>query len=164
MTLREQLEAIEDALKDFARDNAATVVVANDVEHLFQIIGEGAGTCRVGILFVSEKPRSGEHSDLLNRVDRVFHVGIARRRGYNLVPGDSLTEDTASGAPMCDLLESARDAIKSIVMADFDEPLPHYGGTELMTMNGQVVDAYRLEFSMAADLPDPETEDTAEDA
>ena len=157
MTIRDQLNAIADSLKDWAAKNGAVPIIANDVTHLFQLMAEGPGKCRAAILFMSEKPRDPENSDCTGRVDRIYHIGVARHRGPNAVKGDSLTQDTAAGPALCDLIEDARDAVRCLLQSDLDEESPYYGGIELMTLDGQTIDAYRIEITLAADIKELET-------
>ena len=162
MTISEQLQQIVDGLADFAQENKAQVKIAHDVPHLFKILGDGPGACRVAILFAGEVCRGGDlHSDISGRADRKFWIAFSR--GYTLesYAGKSLVEGVAGGKPMFDLIEEGRTAIREIQFTGTDEPIPYYKSIELLTFEGVTLDAYRVEIEVAADignnLDNPET-------
>lgn len=162
MTIAEQLQQIVAGLAAFAQENKAQVKIAHDVPHLFKILGDGPGACRVAILFAGEVCRGdGIHRDISGRVDRKFWVAFSR--GYTLesYSGKSLVEGVAGGKPMFDLIEEGRTALRLIAFTGTDEPIPYYNGTELLTFEGVTLDAYRVEIEVAADignnLDNPET-------
>ena len=153
MTIADQLNLIKSGLDAFAQENKAQIKIAHDVPHLFKILGDGPGACRVAILFAGEVCRGGDlHQDISGRVDRKFWVAFSR--GYTLesYSGKSLVEGVAGGKPMFDLIEEGRTALREILFTGTDEPIPYYTSTELLTFEGVTLDAYRVEIIVAADI------------
>ena len=87
MTIAEQLQQIVAGLAAFAQENKAQVKIAHDVPHLFKILGDGPGACRVAILFAGEVCRGdGIHRDISGRVDRKFWVAFRAATRWKVIP------------------------------------------------------------------------------
>ena len=140
------------ALADWHKTVGGSCKIANDEPHLFAILGENPGAPRSAILFDEENPRSGELNDVLGRVDRKFIIAISRGRGFNLNLGDSLTKGVAGGQPMFELVEQAREVIRSMRFGG-DEEVPYYVGSKRLQFQGVTTDAYAIMISLAADIP-----------
>lgn len=169
MTIAEQSKAIVAALKDWAVPNKGRAFMAGDPIHLLDELRSKPGSPSAGVLFIEELAR-GEHPEL-GRVDRSFKVVISRGRSFKLVPGESLTEGAAGGPPMFDLAEQAREiilAMRADAAAMGDNPwsedqLPTYKGIRQFEINGMILDAYEVSFTIPAQItfqsPVPATSD-----
>jgi len=154
MTIKDQIQQIADALAAWHRSVGGAVKIANDEPHLFQILGETPGAVRSAILFDEELPRSAELSDVLGRVDRKIMVAISRGRSLALNQGDSLMKGVGDGKPMFELVESAREVLRSLRFPDVDEAAPAYLGARRLQFQGVTTDAYAITLGVVADIPD----------
>ncbi len=152
MTIRGTMQIILQALQVWAQENNGSVHVANDVPHLFKLLGEAPGSPRAGILFAGETIRDPENADVTGRVDRKFWVAVSRGHSLQSYNGKSLMDGIAGGLPMFDLVESARDALREILLQGPGENAPYYMGIELLNFEGVTLDCYRIEIVLAADI------------
>lgn len=154
MTIKEQMNKIIAALGEWCKTNNGSVKIANDVPHLFTILGVNPGSPRTAILFAGEVMRSPDRPET-GRVDRKYWIAVSRGRGFLVEQGKSLTEGVGGGAPMFQLVEEAREIVRAIRGATAaDEPLPYYISIELMAFEGVTTDTYRLEVVFASDIPE----------
>ena len=155
MTIAEQLKAIEKALLGWVKQYSGSAKIANDVPHLFTILGVKPGAPRCAILFAGETPRSTNFEDVAGRVDRKYWIAVSRGRGFLLEQGKSLVDGVAGGPAMFELVEEAREIVRALRGAGTeDEPSPYYRGIELMAFEGVTTDTYRIEVILAADIPE----------
>lgn len=164
--IKDQLNIIRTGLGNWAKENNAAINVAHGKSHMFKILGTDAGSPRVAIMVFGEKPRNETYSDVSGRVDRKYWIAISR--GYTLesYSGKSVVEGLAGGKPMVDLIEELRTALRSLQFPQTDEPVPYYGGFELMNFDGISLDAYYIEITVAdeignnVDIPEPNFPET----
>ncbi len=152
MTIRENILAIQAGLQTWAQANAGSVHIANDVPHLFKLLGEAPGAPRIGILFAGETIRDEANADVTSRVDRKFWIACSRGFSLQAYPGKSLVEGIAKGRPMFDLIEDAREAVRCVRFDVAGESIPYYKGIELLNFEGITLDCYRIEISVTADI------------
>jgi hypothetical protein len=155
MTIGEQLELTRDTLLPWAQEIKGRVEIAADPVHLLGLLGTSPGAPRIVVLFDAEEKR-GEYEET-GRVDRKFLVVVSRGRGFKLDPADALLEGVAGGKPLYDLVEEAREMVRQIQFeAATTEVRPDYKGTRRLQLEGMVVDAYQIEFTIGVQLPERE--------
>ena len=154
MTIKDQVKIIMAGLAVWAKQYGGAVHLAHDVPHLLKILGDNPGAPRAGVLVASEKPRNETYSDVEGRVDREIWVAISRGYTLEAYRGKSLIDGVAGGKPMFELLEAARDTLRGLRFDADAEPVPYYGGFELLTFEGVTLDSYRLKITIAADIGD----------
>ena len=154
MSIKEQIELMQAALNAWHETVGGSCKVANDEPNLFQILGEAPGAPRSAVLFDEENPRSTVVNDLLGRVDRKFIIAVSRGRGFKLESGDTLTKGVAGGAPMFELVEQAREVLRSLRLLGENEPVPYYLGSKRLQFQGVTTDAYAITIGLTADIPD----------
>jgi len=155
MTISEQLIKLRDALADWARENSGSVVVASDPVHLWNLLSTKPGAPRGILLFDSEEKR-GDIEEA-GRVDRKFLLVISRGRGFTADRADALTKGSAGGKPLFDLVEEAREIVRSIEVEspeEIDEVVTNHLRTARFDSGDLIVDAYQIEFSLATQLPE----------
>lgn len=152
MTISEQARQTREALAEWAQQFGGTAAVASDQVHMIDLLRTKPGGVFVGVLFETEDPR-GEH-DELGRVDRGFKVVVSRGRGFKLETGESLTEGSAGGPPMFGLVEGAREVVRLLRFTDeTTEVVPNYRGSGPFEVQGFILDAYEVRFSIGTQLP-----------
>lgn len=153
MTIAEQLRDVRAGLAEWAQTCGASVEIAADAVHLWHLLKGKPGAVRALLLFESEQKR-GEYEET-GRVDRKFLLILSRGRGFTLDPADNLVEGSAGGLPMYDVIESARDAVRALNADPQDETgerLVNYQQTVRVDAGELRVDAYQIEFSLAAQM------------
>ncbi len=107
------------------------------------------------MFFVEERPRSRNFGDVAGKVDRKFWICLSRGRGFSAELGKSLTEGVAGGKPMFVLVEQAREQARGIRLDDqtADDNRPVYQGIFPIEFEAATVDAYYVEITLAADIP-----------
>jgi hypothetical protein len=164
MTIAEQMQRFHAALAPWAQERGGTAAKAFDQVHALELLQLKPGGLLVAVMFESEDPR-GEN-DELGRVDRNFKVIVSRGRGFRLDTGESLVEQTSGGPPMFDLVEEAREVARRIRFnEDTTEVNPEYKGSGPFTVEGFVLDAFEVRFSIGTQIPtweDIENEEQAE--
>jgi hypothetical protein len=156
MTIDGQTKLLLKALEPWTADNGGSVKVANDKPHLFQILGAAPGAPRAAVYFVEERPRSRNFGDVAGKVDRKFWICVSRGRGFGAELGKSLTEGVAGGKPMFVLCEEARELARGVRLEDqtADDNRPVYKGVFPIEFKEAAVDAYSIELTLAADIPE----------
>jgi hypothetical protein len=156
MKIKDQMKLIVATLAPWVEANAGTIKIAGDKRHLFQLLGAAPGAPRAAVYFVEELPVSERFADVAGKVARKFWLCISRGRGFSLDQGISLTEGVAGGPPMFEPCEEARELVRGIRLADQNEDFnrPVYGGVFPVEFEGVTVDAYYIEFTLAADIPE----------
>jgi len=152
MSIRTNILAIKEGLNDWAKKYSGSVHIANDVPHLFKLLGESPGAPRIGILFAGETVRNEHDSDVSRRVDRKFWIAVSRGYSLQAWQGKSLVDGIAKGAPMFDLVEDARNSVLNVSFDIEAEPTPYYRGIELLNFGGVTLDCYRIEIAVGADI------------
>lgn len=134
MSIVDQLNAIKDALGDWARIYKGEVFIGADTGHVLTQIINKPGMVQAYVMLPSEDPY-GEHEEA-GMVLRTFLVVISRGRGLALDPGTNLLKQVGSQEPLYDIIENARDILRHMEMA-VDEDMGHDA------MNAEQVLAYR---------------------
>lgn len=159
MTITEQLLALRESFAEWAQGyRGGTAEVASDPFHLFALLAAKPGAVRA-CLFFKEELKRGEHEEA-GVVDRTFVAVISRGRGFQREPADSLIVDGRPGTPLFEIVEDARQLIRSFEFpADVTEVRPDVKRIELFPMPGDaVVDAYQIEFSIGCQLDEPSSQ------
>jgi len=142
---------IKSGLEDWRRTYNGQIHIAHDHAHLLKILGGDAGTPRIGILLYGEKPRNEADSDFETRMDRTFWIALSRGWTLESYAGKSLVEGIAGGPPLYQLLRDAKVAVRNLRFDADSEPVPYYKGYEMLTFEGQALDAYRIEITVTSD-------------
>lgn len=153
MTIGEHLKFIAAALTDWAQESKGRVEIAADPVHLLGLLGTSPGSPRCVVMFDGEDKR-GDFEES-GAVDRKFLVVVSRGRGFTLNPGDALTEGSAGGKPLYDLIEEGRETVRGLRFTAEGalETLPDYKGTRRLQVEEATVDAYQIEFTTGLLLP-----------
>lgn len=152
MTIAEQILFIAAGLKGWASSNKGDVHVASDVVELIDLLRQRPGAPRVGVMFQEELPRGDFYE--LGRVERTFKLVVARGRGLVLETGASLTQGAAGGKPMYQLVEETRETMRALRFdSEFCESVPVYKGSKPFEVQGVVLDAFEINFSVGCQLP-----------
>ena len=155
MTIKEQMEMVQDALNVWHKGVGGSCKIANDEPNLFQILGEAPGAPRTAILFDEEDPRDAENNDISGRVDRKFIIAVSRGRGFKLELGKTLTEGVAGGLPMFELVEQSREILRKLRVTEVpEESVPRYYGSKRLQFQGITTDAYAVTIGLPAQIPD----------
>ena len=160
MTIGAQLNCIKAKIDAWAKDSGATVQIAADLIDLFSMLAVTPGKVRVLIMFHGERKR-GEFEES-SMVDRTFWVSVGKGRSMSLKRGDDLVAPAAGGPPLFDVVEQVRQQLRDL---DFDgqttEEHINYRDCSPFNLEGYLVDAFNLEFSIGDVMPPPnQTEDT----
>jgi hypothetical protein len=150
VTIAEQAKLLKATLDSWAQTLGASVGVAKDPVDLVNILRTRPGAPTVAILFTDEEPRTD--FDELGRVDRTFKLVLSRGQGFSLDTGAALTDGTAGGQPMFDLVEQARELIRAARFPEA-EPRPYYKGASQFEVQGFILDAYELRFALGTQIP-----------
>lgn len=152
MTIAECLRRVRDELAEWMLETGGTAEVATDAVHLVTLLSSKPGAARAAVLFDGEELRGD--LDTLGRVDRRFLVVVSRGRGLLLDSGDRLTAVVgAGGKPLFDLVEEAREVVRLIRFDEgTTEVVPRVSGIRRVEMEGMLVDAYQIEFSLGVQL------------
>lgn len=160
MTIAEQLTLIREHLQPWAEEVKGNVAIADDQAHLFSLLATAPGAPRIVIAFDTEAKR-GEYEEL-GKVDRKFMVAVSRGRGFKLDPAENLIAGTASGRPLYDLIEEAREMVRGLVFdRETTDGIPDYLGISRITLEGANVDARSIDFTIGVQLPLHHQEETA---
>lgn len=151
MTVQEQTQAIVAGLQPWCREFKGSVHIAHDLNHLFKILGENPGSVRAGVLWVGDATRDDLNADVVGRCDNRFWIGFTRSYSLEAYPGKSLVEGIAGGGPMFLIIKSAKDRIRRLRIGTDDEPMPFYKFTDLFTVEGVTLDAYRMEIMVTSE-------------
>lgn len=154
MTIAEQLKLMRDSLDTWANQNGGKAFIASDIAHMWQMAWAKPDSPRVILCCTGEEIR-GEFAlaSATHRVDRQFTAMVTRGRGFNPDRGDSLTDQRGTARPLFDLVEEAREIIRSFVGVSVESPMD-YKGIRTIPMSDMIMDAYLIEFSAATDLPE----------
>src|SRR5262245_6999631 len=144
MTIAEGLNAVQQVLDAWAKSKGGAAEVAGDPLHLFGLLGLKPGGVRAVVMFAGDLKRGDFEESGIS--DLNFVVVLSRGRGFTLDPGASLVLGSAGGEPLFDLLEAARDLVRSMSFPeDETEVTPNYLGSEIFsTPDGKPADAYQL--------------------
>ncbi len=152
----EILTQITEELHDWASQYGGAAEFAGDAAHLFSILSSKPGGVRAAVWLRSEKKRGDyEESGI---VDVTIHVIVSRARGFRIERSETHITETASGQPLIDLVEEARDLLRGLDFSvDETEWTLDYKGFEPFTFRPEdkPLDAYDLEFSLGCQLPEP---------
>ncbi len=153
MKVSAQAILIRDALALWATSEKGTAAIVFDQLELWENIFKGVSNPKVLVCYDGETLR-GDPSirAILGRVDRQWIVAVSRARGLNASRGDSLNELKGNARPFYDLIEEARDIIRSLGGISVESPVD-FISIEPAVRPDALTDAYLLRFSVADDLP-----------
>jgi hypothetical protein len=99
-------------------------------------------------------------------VDRHFKLVLSRSRGFRIDTGESLSDSSgpAGAKPMFDLIEEVREMVRQLKFsAETTEQIPDYRGAGPFEIQGFVLDAFEVRFSIGTQIPRAdETPDAAD--
>ena len=129
------------------------VMIAPDVVQMWRWAYNNTQTLRAIICCTGEDIRGPfSIAAATHRVDRQFTLLVSRGRQFTVDTSVSLTQTYGNAQPLFQIVEEARDLIRS--MLDISAELPvDYKGFHHVSLEGNMLDAYGIEFSVAADLP-----------
>lgn len=162
MTIREQVKLVEAALASWVKANRGRVFVASDVLDCIEQLRARPGTPTCAILWNGRDPVGD--IDRLGKKSNKFKVVVSRGRSLKLVAGESLTEGAAGGSPMFDLVEQAEVVVLGVrqEVGEDDDPedeIPVHEGTGPFEVNGMLLDAMEIRFSLASQAEVQTTDD-----
>jgi hypothetical protein len=157
MTIAEQMNAVLAVLEPWAAENKGHARAAGDVVSVLDMLRAKPGGVLCAVVWEAEDPR-GEWGSELGKVDRKFKVVVSRGRGLRLDTGESLTEGSAGGRPMYDLVEEVRELVRGVRLPedqveDPDDRKPEYLGTGTYEVGGFVLDAYEVRIGFGTQIP-----------
>lgn len=159
--IKEQCEGIRAALD--GRLDGAKAYIATDFVNAWEILLNKPGTCKVAILFESEKARVNfAGGDITGRVNRYIDVMISRGRGLKDVRSDNLTEGVGGGKPLFELAEDMRDILRCLRFDPVTDEVPDYIGLERWGKDeGFNIDAFKCSIWIGTQLQLPTSENGA---
>lgn len=153
MCIADQLKFLQSVLGPWAVQNGGQAFVASDPSIMWEMAYSSSGQLRVIVCYMGEENRAEfQMGAILRRVDRSFEVLITRGRGFSYPRGNTLTDTVGNAVPMFTLVEEGRDLIRSILNLSVERPLD-FRAVKHHAMEGLIMDAYSIEFSVADDLP-----------
>lgn len=151
MKISEQLEAIAEALKEWADPIGADVAIASNLRDLWRTASMESQKPRVLVTYIGKHMRGGfGTSAILGLADRTFNVAVTRGRGFAVNRGDTLTKKVGNADPFYDCLEAAELVIRNLEGVSQEFPVD-FKGDKAMQLGNLVVDGYIIEFSTAND-------------
>ena len=162
MTITQQAQIIQAALKDWAQQTGGDVVIAIDTTQMWEVASLSQDHPCAIIAFESQEVRGEHSSDLLGKVYNHFVALITRQRGYDENPGVDLAGVAPMGGtqggsiPFYDLVEQARDAIRNCsVQDDTNESPVWFKGVEKVPYDPQVpIYGYIINFCIGTCIGD----------
>lgn len=153
-----QLNWIKKVLSDWAVDQGGIAVIASDIDKMWETAYETSLVPRCIITYAGEDIR-GDFSiaAATSRVDRHFIVLVTRGTGFPADRGRTMSEQTGNNRPFTDMLEEARDLIRSlqfdssVTEAQPTDPVD-FKGIKPVTIDGYPIYAYTIEFSIGTQL------------
>lgn len=151
--VKDQLESMRYTLDTWAQQYNGKAFIASDLNHMWKVAWQSSSQLRIICVYMGEVIRGDfKIAAATGRVDREFNVMLTRGKGFNQERGDSLTKQVGNEPPLFDLVEEARDILRSLVDISAEAPVD-YKGIRTMQMGELILDAYIVEFSVATDLP-----------
>lgn len=156
--ISDQLNFIKSSLGDWAEDQQGIAVIASDVDKMWETAYETATVPRCIICCGGEDIRGDfKVAAATSRVDRHFIVLVSRGSGFTADRGKTISENVGNIRPFTDLLEEARDVIRSLqfdpsVAETMDTEPVDYKGMKPVTIDGYPIHAYTIEFSIGTQL------------
>lgn len=151
MTISGQAKLILKALLDNSLETGGRAFIAADPIDCIERLRMKPGVASAALLWHAEDTRDLE---CLGRVDETWKVVVSRGRSMKIQAGESLIEGAAGGGPMFDLVESVRDKVLALRLPaedgmDGEELAPVYRGAGPFEVNGILLDAVEIRFSLA---------------
>jgi hypothetical protein len=161
MTVVDQLLAIRDGLKDWAKTLGGEVLIAMDHTSMWNVAATSQDFPNMILCFDHQEPRGAENvADVLGKVDNHFTALVSRGRGYDQDPGNDLVgsdgENQGSTPPFYDLVEAARDTIRQLNLSDPTNEMPIcFHGIEKVPYDPDVpIYGYLINFSIGTIIGD----------
>lgn len=158
MTLVDQANLLRDTIAEWAREHGGTARIASDPIALLDILQLKPGSLTVALMFESESPSdTTDGLDILGYTTRSWKAVLSRGRTLKLDSDDTLITGAAGGAPLFVLVEELRETIRTCSFASqptCPEPFPSYLGISRTNIDGYLLDAYEVRFSIPTRIPD----------
>lgn len=160
-SIKMQCQWIKEVLSDWAVNEGGVAEIVHDLNHLWTRAFIKSDVPRCLICFAGETIRGDfTIAAATSRVDRDFVVLVTRARGFTATRGDTLVEDYENQRPFYDLLEEARDLIRTLafdpsVTEAMDTDPIDYKGIKPALPEDTPLDAYMIEFSIGTQLGVP---------
>jgi len=153
LTISQTAQQLKSQLSTWAVTAGGKAVVASNTKDMWEQASQNTQTPLVLICYNGETIRGERAVSAFNhRVERNWIVAVTRGRGWNTERGASLYTTTANADPLYDVVEEVRDAIR--VMTGISEEFPvEFQSISPMSSNNKELDAYAIQFTVAADIP-----------
>ncbi len=149
-----QANFIVETLYDYATSRAGSVVVAINVQDLWQQSFQSSQKTIWYVCYAGETPWSSNAniSALTHRVSRDWIVRVKQGRGYTANRGDTLSQNVGNAGPFYNAVEHTRDLLRAMfgVSEDFGVD---FQGIKPVRLGDMVIDCYDITFSTKNDLP-----------
>ena len=147
-----KLIALKNALDGTIED--APAFIAGDQIHVWEILKNRPGTCKIAVGFDTEKARVNfPGGDITGRTNQTLFAIISRGRGLNQTRSDNLIYGSGGGSPLIVLAETMRDVLRCIRFdANTDEPPDYIGLEPWGTQMGLLIDAYKCSIWVGSQL------------
>ena len=157
MTISAQLRSIQSDLGDVDSVGGGGVFIASDIVNMWEQAYNASNKLRVILCCTGEEIRGDfTIAAYCHRVDRQFVALVTRGRSFTPDRGAGLTETIQNAAPLFDMVEVVRDKIRSMLDNSEELPVDYKGFHSVPPETGLVIDAYQINFSLVADLPNLE--------
>lgn len=166
MTVTQTANAIRTACHAYAEPKGGYAKVMGNIRKLWEELYVVEEKPRILIVWNGEEARGGfEEANTLHRVDRTFLVVVVRGKGFT----NNLSEDPNGADPFYQQVEEIRDICRCLLITE-EFPVDYKSISSLPNVMQSkeanvFMDAYMIEFSVAADLGEviletPGTEET----
>lgn len=155
MSITEQAKDIAEGLAAWATAEKGKAFVASNIHDMWNQAFARSDGPRAIVAYNGETVRGDFGiAAILGRVDRNWMVAVTRGQGAGKERGAQLTETIGNARPFYDLVEEARDIIRTFELdANFCErPIDFKGIRTMQMVNGQILDGYIIDFSVGTQL------------
>jgi hypothetical protein len=155
LTIKGCMDICMGALSRYAQDQQGYAFIASDLEHAWRLaISGNTQAPKFVVVFTGQEIRGDFAVAAINhRVDSHFSLIISRGRGFNLDRGQSLVADNVNAPPLFEIVEGARDVIRSLWSQKFVESPVDFRGVNQWDTRPYITDAYNINFAIPCDLP-----------
>lgn len=153
LTISQTAQQLKTQLSTWATTAGGKAVVVSNTKDMWEQASQNTQTPLVLICYNGETIRGERAVSALNhRVERNWIVAVTRGRGWNIERGASLYKTTQNADPFYDVVEECRDQIR--VLTGISEEWPvEFLRISPMSSGNKALDAYAIEFTVAADIP-----------
>ena len=152
MKISEVLDAVRTVLHEWAGQYGGRAVVTAGAAHAAEL-SAGKPAAPVLMVFLDQEPNPGELA-LDGGVQTQFAGVFSFPKSFKLRRGEALVEAGQDQPSPYDLLEDARDAVRSIAFdADTGDHECLYAGLKNFEWAGLLFEAWRMDFQIRRNLP-----------